>query len=155
MSREGRDPFAFGMMISIHAAVKAATYNFPLPLFQSTPLPLHGEGTTSKSHPRAETTFKSVSSWGIALLLSNLAMTDCVRLAASAKSFWVIPWLRRRSISRSMMALQFSGISITSHGAWNAILIKILWGNINCAVVPYCNPIININRVKYRLVLKR
>lgn len=59
-------------------------------------------GTTVRSQPRAVATFKSVSSCGITFLLSNRAITDCVRQAALAKSFCVIPLLCRCLISRSI-----------------------------------------------------
>ena len=36
-------------------------------------------------------TFKRVSSWGVAFLLSSRAITDCVRQAACANSFCVMP----------------------------------------------------------------
>lgn len=48
-------------------------------------------GTTARSQPRAAATFKRVSSWGVAFLLSSRAITDCVRQAACANSFCVMP----------------------------------------------------------------
>ena len=56
-------------------------------------------GITASSQPRADATFNSVSSWGMAFLLSKRAITDCVKLDALASSFCVIPLLCLCSIS--------------------------------------------------------
>ena len=72
-------------------------------------------GTTAISQPRAEATFTSVSSWGVAFLLSKRAITDCVKLDALANSFCVIPLLCLCSISVSIIIEQFSGTDSTPH----------------------------------------
>ena len=67
-------------------------------------------GMIGNSQPRAEATFKRVSSWGMTFLLSRRAITDCVRHADFARSFCVIPCLWCCSISRFIILVQFSGM---------------------------------------------
>ena len=108
-------------------------------------------GTTVRSQPRAVATFKSVSSCGITFLLSNRAITDCVRQAALAKSFCVIPLLCRCLISRSIKAAQFSGIYCTPDR--RTIFIQIFRSYINTSIIPTRTAVINIDGIKYIYIL--
>ena len=91
-------------------------------------------GTHARSHPKADATFNNVSSWGVVFLLSKRAITDCVRQATCANSFCVIPRLCRCSISKSMIAAQFSGTENTPYR--NAIDIAAVWAKVNF-IAPY------------------
>ena len=81
------------------------------------------------------------------------AMTDCVKWDASASSFCVSPNSLRFSTKESMIFAHCSGTDNASDG--NTLLIKCFRSNVDVAIVPYRNTIVNIYPFEYIYIRKR